>query len=961
MADALTPNDPFYHGTNPAQAAQSCGAGCNANSDAAKAAAWSGTITSNKGVQETYNPTQLVYFNGIQAPQALITHYFAGPSDPFYEAASATLRAHLNNAAITMGREPTYDYRPSPSVNENIPGTGNVINPATGLYHADESWKAQNPLEPKTVKVAELPAPYKSTPVSPQEAGTWGKGEQYVPYLGQAAVDQINAGLVVSKQMADAAFAMPAPYRSVSSPRAAEYSTLSIAAVAAAPAVLYGYASALQQGISGATDVGYGAVAPLPKFVSVPLNAAVGAGGAIASTIPFAMSIPFGAQYAVSHPAEVPEKAIEMVSKMATDAFERELKSPGSVAGTMVGMYIGGKALGYAGGKAAEYSPVDVDLLTRVPTGEGGYNTYNTISVKNPLATMPESKFIGGVAYGEDIPGIKAFTGSPAKVAAETNVGITDLFNVRDVSKTPSAAQMRITDPLLRTAAKGTPNEPIVNALLDIKKALPASERTLQYTTESPVGSFRQAGTTPAIKAQVFETLADSQSRFVGSQALGDVLGKNYIRDVSRSDIDISMPSQYIAGSREAIQKIYSQNPVSEIKLARAREGYSFRDVSTGEKPLGVHPAENFPDVRTFTGYTESGKAIKIQTPEYSIESKASRLFKDDTSFIKYSPESGVDVSLGGGKVSTDIADMYAASRGISKVAYEQGRPELGRTYEGISNNIRSYGERTGKGEVISTIKRDILKDASTGPKEVGRMYSGYPVSISTGEFASARFIPYIPIQPGYPAGISQQGKGVAGIPQYPPGLIGKEKAQPIAAYPHSNQAGNNYPGSVSSRQPTITPSNPTQYPPSTPIIPEAPYPPSVPVSPISPVSPPSTPAQAIVFKNAGFSGPFQPAIGPARGIPVPQLIPSLQSEYPPHRVKTRRQKGKRFAEVFSFDVFKGMKVPGRLYTKNFESTAGGKGKRFQEVFSMATKPLPKIPDVPVPGTHLRRMKSRKP
>lgn len=962
-----------------------------------------------------YNPqdtTALPKAGGgtVDVPTGVYETYLAGPSNPYYQAAEARIRGL------------TGFYRTTGDQGE----TGNVLNPKTGLYSRAETPAPILQGVPKNVqaslKLAQELGVLNANISGGSDFGksladvnnamfgfSGGKPSKSLTMselmiakgakLTEAQAKSIDIGLAYSTGAAREFFALSAPSEKVKPVTRVESKGGSpfdfLGAALTLPELLYSGAGAIQEGISGVSKAAYGIPVPTFSFLENPsmpfqipgvtsfnpktaASTAISTAATVASTVPFVLSLPFGAKFAATQPAAVPSKAVEIVTGMFGDIVKSEAEHPGSAIGTALGMYIGGKALGAAGGKVASavpfeinvgprnigIGPLNIDIQTKIPTGEyGKYNVYSFVSVKNPLAQIPTSKVVGGIAYGEDIPGVKFYKGAPTEIMKGTNVGITDLFNVRDVSKTPSPAQMRLIDPFLRTVSKGTESESIISSLFDIKKTLPVSERTLQYKTAQPVGSARQLGTTPEVKGEIFEVLAKSESRYVGSQALEDILGKGYLRDVSKSDIDISMPKHKLQPAKIYIEELYKKNPETEIFLARTKSGFSFRDAS-GEKPLGVHPAEKYPDVRTFSATTSKGTPMQIQTPEYSIESKASRLFEEDTSFVSYSPKvlkdyaeeleyyyemhpkdvGYVSVSLGGGKVSTDVADIFASARGIAKTAYEQKQYGLGKIYERASLNLKKYAKSVGKAEVIESIPKDILKGVYRGGgagKILGVDLAAmeYPISKgkNVGEPRPSRIIPYA-ITKQYP-----ETKGTAGgYPITIPYVVPKFGISVVEEYPPAKG-----PFGKGSTYPFVEPSKTSNYPETivttkpikniyTPGVVEPPYPAPVPIIPtdVPPLPKPSI-LKGIGVASVGATG--FPRAKETR-IPLPVIYTVKKDEYPPHRVKPRRQRGKRFAEVFSFDIFKGMKVPQRLYIKDYESTAGGKANRFKETFSLVTK-----------------------
>lgn len=65
-----------------------------------------------------------------------------------------------------------------------------------------------------------------------------------------------------------------------------------------------------------------------------------------AMTAPFLISVPYGVEWVIRNPIQSPSKAVEILAGTGKTILERESIKPGTGAGTIVGMYIGGAAIG---------------------------------------------------------------------------------------------------------------------------------------------------------------------------------------------------------------------------------------------------------------------------------------------------------------------------------------------------------------------------------------------------------------------------------------------------------------------------------------------------------------------------------------------------------------------------------------------------------------------------------------
>jgi len=114
------------------------------------------------------------------------------------------------------------------------------------------------------------------------------------------------------------------------------------------PEMLYGAAQGIQKGISDVGDWMYSQdmhAGPLSPIVNPIWNAQVGYVTAIAGTLPFILSVPYGLTWAAWNPLGVLPKAYEMGDQTMEQMRIREASNPGSAVGTVLGMYTGGKLI----------------------------------------------------------------------------------------------------------------------------------------------------------------------------------------------------------------------------------------------------------------------------------------------------------------------------------------------------------------------------------------------------------------------------------------------------------------------------------------------------------------------------------------------------------------------------------------------------------------------------------------
>jgi hypothetical protein len=754
-----------------------------------------------------------------------------------------------------------------------------------------------------------------------------------------------------------------------------------LTALGGIPLAMYGMGEGISKGISDAQEStltfsqGF-----MPKELPQTAPTIVGFGGAIASLVPFALSLPYAATWSAYHPTAVPSKAYELGTQMVEQTWKDEQKNPGSLFGNLAGMYVGGKIIGYGAGKVGEVIPEisPVELKIGVPirsAAEGEFNYVSTVSIKNPFSNavpVPKAYAMSGV----DVTGTKMGFGSPVKAMGDLSITADPMFIVRDAAESHvmTNAQRMVLDPFFRSVAKGTPEESIINAMFDIKANIGAnvrggSETVLKYTNAQPAGTLTQEGVNAVVQANVHDILAKGGAVRLGSAAQTDWLGSRFMRNTLGSDIDVDVPKVKLPATVEELKLAYAQNPTPIEFQGGGR--FALKSNPT-DHIIGAAEMEGHLDVRYLQAKTASGKPIGQQTPEYGIESKASRTLKDR---IKYTPDDGLTVKLTGKKIEKDLSDIYAGARGISKTAYEQNQFRLGQTYEDISNNIKTYAETKGVDTVIKTIPEDILKTPEgINAKAIAGIRAGvYNPQISGVDVGIPKFARAVE---EYPTTVEP--RTVGGYPSipigmYPMGTMQPALQEPVAVYPTAqrNLKSDEVPYPFSTPYPATTITVPvTQYPvgiptpePSTPVYPiGTPTPP--PPTPVYPTSyPPSQPNPPTPVYPTYYppSPPNPPTPGYPTGNPPPPRnptnppIPFKDIVNPFEPTKPRKQRGKRFGEVFSLVRYPGFEVPKRMRSPPRQQAP----KHFGEVFSLVKGTPPKLanPFKPKPPTKRRQKK----
>ena len=546
----------------------------------------------------------------------------------------------------------------------------------------------------------------------------------------------------------------------------------------------------------------------------------------------------------------------------------------------------------------ANYNPVSFNRGVPLRSGtEGTFNYVSTISTRNPFTPGVPATVRAYSISGVDVAGTKYGWGPPTNAMKGLTITADPMFNVRSPSYAMTEPQRVLLDPFFRDVARGTPAEPLVNAMFDMKANIGTnirggSETTLKYTNAQPSGTLTQTGIDPSVQTAVHEVLADAGAIRLGSAAQTDWLGSRFMRDTAGSDIDIDIPKANYDVAIEQLKSAYSKN-VEPVRLPETGGRFSLSKNPESETIISPGTIEKFPDVRSLETTTASGKIIGQQTPEYGIESKASRSLGGRV--LEYNPEKGVEVNIHAKKFNKDISDIYAASRGISRTAYDQNQFGSGQIYESMSDNLKLYAESTGMADVIKTIPEDILKTpeaiqakAISGIKSgvykpqvfgvdlpnTGRGASEYPEAYYKADIPSYKF-PLSIITPSYPT--AQQAKPapadypITNLEPFPP-------AYPEATPDYPKTTVDYVKGETTTGYPKIT----VGYPPVKPPV----YPPSYP--PVTPTKyPPSTPPN--------YPPNLPPVAPPPRRPPFPPTFPSLEGTGKP---TIRRLRFRKYTET---------------------------------------------------------------
>lgn len=284
-----------------------------------------------------------------------------------------------------------------------------------------------------------------------QKTNAWGTGEQYKGILTDRQIADINWGLGTSKtqaetffasqpqQIAPGVYATPAGYK-LNMPKAQPQEQMNDPAAMALfgiPGAMYGLGNTISQGISDMGKGMYDYSKSLPTPVSVIANADIGFGTAALSTIPFVLSVPYGATWGAMNPTKVPAKATEIGTQMVGDIWSRELESPGSGVGTVLGMYAGGKAISKSFSLAEYTSPIGAKVAD-IPSSSGASAKIGVIYTK-PIFSGVETGTVRGYVGLPAMPEAQMIVGTKGMLKPATDIKI-ESGNIRTVDS-PAAAK----------------------------------------------------------------------------------------------------------------------------------------------------------------------------------------------------------------------------------------------------------------------------------------------------------------------------------------------------------------------------------------------------------------------------------------------------------------------------------------------------------------------------------------
>jgi hypothetical protein len=526
----------------------------------------------------------------------------------------------------------------------------------------------------------------------------------------------------------------------------AEIGLFGFSATAAAVA-LKGWADEAGKTITEYRDTGYKYADIVGPSLSLPLKGGIGfASGLAAATAPFVASLPYGVVYTVTNPTLAPAKGGEILVGTATDLATRFPTNPAGVGGELVGMYTGGKAIGSAAEGVNALSPVKVGIAP-IATSTAEAGAESGITYVGYLATQKPAILSSIAGEVRPLPQVRAYVAggeySSAGVGTPTEflkglpeVNAPPLMRVRPGEggiKPISPQQQVVLDPFFREVAKGTVEEPYVNAALTAKQVLPQTEAAFagdyRMVGRFGEGASRIEGVSPEVSSQILEAYAEAGGKYVGSSSLGDIYGTQNIRGLSGSDIDISIMGRKAVQAGLAKENLLTPTTAKVAEIVKSnpepvvQSGAEFTVVGKPEHFTAIKGGETTLDVRTFDVTTPEGNILKYGTPEYQIETKFSRLggyggvskatgLPQDTIGLRYTQEGGLEVPLDLKKGAKDFADIYSGSAYLSRETAIKGMPGVSRAYEQVATDIKAYAEASGKGELFAEIKGNPLAEA---------------------------------------------------------------------------------------------------------------------------------------------------------------------------------------------------------------------------------------------------------
>jgi hypothetical protein len=372
---------------------------------------------------------------------------------------------------------------------------------------------------------------------------------------------------------------LPAPFKSTIKSDADKATD---AALWGLPVAAYGVGQAIQKPITDTSDELYNkfAASPSPggynpfttavENVKTLGNIEVGAWSAIAgvATLPFVL--PYAAAWSAYHPKEVPAKAVEIVKGMASTMWEREQKSPGSLLGTAVGMWAGGKVIGYGVGKVGKLNPVKLETAD-ILTGKGPVSPGATdVWVQSKLSGSPVIQgFVDQLGIIDEFPSSNKYTylrvggstqkpsfilggvGYGSEVKPQVFIGRTGLENILSGTHIERATDLYQTLPkpwsnaekvVLQPFFTKTAVDPFTAEVANLNDNLARARANLngKYVPYQLIGTAPQMDLTfdQSVGLQKMMMMGKGSTQYYGSRSLVDVIGEPYYRDVSASDID---------------------------------------------------------------------------------------------------------------------------------------------------------------------------------------------------------------------------------------------------------------------------------------------------------------------------------------------------------------------------------------------------------------------------------------
>jgi hypothetical protein len=480
-----------------------------------------------------------------------------------------------------------------------------------------------------------------------------------------------------------------------------------IPALAVIPLAMWGAGEGIQTWLGNVGGSMYGAASKIPNNPIIPpafANFAIGAGLAVAGTLPFFLQAPVnlaaGGSAIAQNPAGAPKLATDFLTTMGQNLWSREQTNPGSIAGTLFGMYVGGKII-EAG---FERIPFSLEQITpgigagkvSVQTESGTMTDYHIISGKLPWEEYGASgRALATYVTGES--GTKLLFGDTALQNYIRGTTITKMAIPVDIENVEVSPGVSTFTKNLMIVSRET-NPEFVDLYQEFQKTSEIVNNPIQrYLFYRPqqtelIGELPFASASQATMEKIFATAEGrSDILFTGSRVNIRAFAAPYARGAesfggTMADLDVLVDRASMPEVSHMWYDIIKQESPNAVLIEKGAPEFPQFSIHTGQgKFINAETFQEYSNVpRGMIAEAVGGSKVTIPGPAYGEMAKMSGAFRGAT--LEYSPEEGLDIVMGAGRAK-DLPDLSSVARSMARDLYTPMKYDIGEFFQNIKTS----------------------------------------------------------------------------------------------------------------------------------------------------------------------------------------------------------------------------------------------------------------------------------